>query len=246
MLIKANEHKQIIFENLFKKMSIRKKSIYQDLSSPISNHRASFLNLSPKRTDDFLFVPEDNDFSDITRKRAASIPKSRRVNLDDLSEEQLLDLAIETLQKAPEIRNTFDIKMLEKTTKNVDFFQNYDKETHEQICKYMTYLFCQKGGVLFHLGSIGNTFYIILKGSVEVWVNIPKIVEETKPDGTIETRTELVLSNVRVLQAGNSFGELSLMENKPRAATIICGENCHFGVLDKPSFDNILSNLRFE
>lgn len=51
----------------------------------------------------------------------------------------------------------------------------------------------------------------------------------------------MALTNVRVLQAGMSFGELALMEKKPRAATIICREKCYFGVLDKTSFDNILS-----
>ena len=50
-----------------------------------------------------------------------------------------------------------------------------------------------------------------------------------------------VLTEVRVLEIGNSFGELALMENKPRAATIKCKENCHFAVLDKQFFLHILS-----
>lgn len=44
---------------------------------------------------------------------------------------------------------------------------------------------------------------------------------------------------------GESFGELALLENKPRAATIICNDECHFAVLDKKPFDVILSYIKF-
>lgn len=45
---------------------------------------------------------------------------------------------------------------------------------------------------------------------------------------------------VKILKFGASFGELSLIENKPRAATVICKENCHFATLEKLYFDQIL------
>lgn len=54
---------------------------------------------------------------------------------------------------------------------------------------------------------------------------------------------EETLIEVKVLETGSSFGELALIENKPRAATIKCKENCHFAVLDKVYFTNILSKL---
>ena len=51
------------------------------------------------------------------------------------------------------------------------------------------------------------------------------------------------LVEVKVLESGASFGELALMggKNKQRAATIICKEECHFGVLDRDSFKKVLS-----
>ena len=48
---------------------------------------------------------------------------------------------------------------------------------------------------------------------------------------------------VKILPTGSAFGELALMERKPRAATIVCKENSHFAILDKIYFDNILSNI---
>jgi CRP-like cAMP-binding protein len=90
-------------------------------------------------------------------------------------------------------------------------------------------------------GSIGTTFYIILNGSVEIWVNIPKTVNEVLSDGKSVPKTEMVLTNVKVLTAGDSFGELALIDNRPRAATIKCRENCHLAILEKNHFNKILS-----
>lgn len=141
------------------------------------------------------------------------------------------------LQKSPELRTAVEINLLMRSCDNVQFFSKYDQETREQISKFMTYDHRKKGETLFELGSIGSTFYIILKGSVGVWVNIPKQIE----DDNREIITSFVRTEVKVLPTGASFGELALIEKKPRAATIICKEECHFGVLDKNAFERILS-----
>ena len=44
-----------------------------------------------------------------------------------------------------------------------------------------------------------------------------------------------------ILQNGDAFGELSLLENKPRAATIYCDSDSYFLVLDKVAFDRIIA-----
>jgi CRP-like cAMP-binding protein len=49
------------------------------------------------------------------------------------------------------------------------------------------------------------------------------------------------MTEVRVLPAGSGFGELALMNNKPRAATITCKDECEFAVLEKEPFNAILS-----
>lgn len=42
------------------------------------------------------------------------------------------------------------------------------------------------------------------------------------------------------MTAGESFGELALLENRPRAATILCKEDCDFAILEKEQFNEIL------
>jgi CRP-like cAMP-binding protein len=42
------------------------------------------------------------------------------------------------------------------------------------------------------------------------------------------------------IKSGKAFGELALIKNKPRAATIKCLEDCHFAVMQKIDFDKVL------
>ena len=57
----------------------------------------------------------------------------------------------------------------------------------------------------------------------------------------LQEKLDVKLKKVKVLGAGASFGELALMEKKPRAATIKCDTDCHFAVLEKDHFNDILS-----
>jgi CRP-like cAMP-binding protein len=46
----------------------------------------------------------------------------------------------------------------------------------------------------------------------------------------------------RVLKKGDSFGEVALGQHVLRTATIVCKEDCEFGVLRKSSFQRILKD----
>lgn len=67
-------------------------------------------------------------------------------------------------------------------------------------------------------------------------MTLQKIIE--KPDGTVEK--EFYLNEIAEKVTGESFGELALIEDKPRSATIICKEECHFAVLERDHYKEIL------
>ena len=47
------------------------------------------------------------------------------------------------------------------------------------------------------------------------------------------------------ISKGDIFGELALISNKKRAATITCYSDCHFAVLDRDSFQVIMNQHEF-
>ncbi len=128
---------------------------------------------------------------------------------------------------------------------SVDYFQQYDENTTQECLKKMSYVYHPKNSIVFEIGkwfnldspftikdSVGTNFWVILEGSVgvNVWTTF-------KNSAGYEDRR---LEEVRILSHGSSFGELALLENKPRAATIRCKEACYFAVLEKEEFQSIL------
>ncbi|XP_018105607.1 rap guanine nucleotide exchange factor 3 [Xenopus laevis] len=80
------------------------------------------------------------------------------------------------------------------------------------------------GAVLFNQGDKGTSWYIIWKGSVNVI---------THGKGLVAT-----------LHEGDDFGQLALVNDAPRAATIVLREdNCHFLRVDKHDFNRILRDV---
>lgn len=78
--------------------------------------------------------------------------------------------------------------------------------------------------VIFNQGDAGDSWYIILRGSVNV-VIVGKGV-------------------VCTLHEGDDFGKLALVNDAPRAATIVTNEpNCYFLRVDKHNFNTILRDV---
>lgn len=124
------------------------------------------------------------------------------------------------------------IKSLQTLTKTIPFFKqlinDYDEKAHIECCMSLKYQLIEKNSVIFHEGDEGDLFYIILKGSVKVLIG---------------EHSQKSLRESTVLTAGASFGELALIKNKPRSATIFTLEDTHFAVLSKKDFLRILGSF---
>jgi len=93
----------------------------------------------------------------------------------------------------------------------------------------LTYEFKQEGEFVFRHGERGTTFYVILDGLVGV--NVPIVVDEEETD---------LEKEVGQMFKGQSFGELALIYDQPRAASIQAKTDCHLAVLEKQSYAEIL------
>lgn len=75
---------------------------------------------------------------------------------------------------------------------------------------------------------------MILQGKAGVYIRLPKKAEELETEDSS-------LTCVKVLNAGEAFGELALLNNKPRLASIISHDSSTIlAVLNKKDFVEIL------
>lgn len=49
--------------------------------------------------------------------------------------------------------------------------------------------------------------------------------------------------DIKTMGEGEAFGELALVKNDPRAATIKCDSDCYFGVIHKQDYDRFLKRV---
>lgn len=87
-------------------------------------------------------------------------------------------------------------------------------------------------------GDVGDYFYVVERGRFDVYVN---------PAGTCQPGPDGMGKKVGTTEPGGSFGELALMYNAPRAATVISTEpgSCLWA-LDRVTFRRILMDSTFQ
>ena len=83
--------------------------------------------------------------------------------------------------------------------------------------------------MVFQQGDPGDLFYIILSGSCAV-------VSATKSSSQPQLLT--------VVRQGDNFGELALIANVPRAASVMCREECSFAVLAREDYQSVLASVQ--
>jgi CRP-like cAMP-binding protein len=137
------------------------------------------------------------------------------------------------LKLPPQSRSATDIQALLNFTADIKFFKQLNEENsseaHLKCCRFMHYEYAAADAMLFDFGNSGDKFYVILDGTVKV------LVPNTCVEGAFQ--------EVGGLGIGQSFGELALTKDMPRAARIVCAEACHFATLHKQDFKRILGRL---
>lgn len=190
---------------------------------------------SPKLKDSSMIFSFRRN-SILSTELSPTIPRQRKIGFIQsfFEEESSLDIVKRILMMPSQTRDEEDIKILVKILRTISFFETLGVQNEQNIiencCRYFNFEFCPKGNYVFHYGSQGSKFYIILSGTVGVLV--PKF-------GKVLTKKE-DLKEIRVLKSGEAFGELALISKKTRSASILAKEDCCFAVLDKKYFFEIL------
>jgi len=101
-------------------------------------------------------------------------------------------------------------------------FSSLESDTLNEIAERMDMEQHTAGQVVIRQGDQGDKFYLIREGSVDVFLD-----DEKEPSGK---------RFARAMTEGDYFGELALMKDQPRAATIIAKENLTLYTLNKSDF----------
>jgi CRP/FNR family cyclic AMP-dependent transcriptional regulator len=96
-----------------------------------------------------------------------------------------------------------------------------------------------EGEVIFEEGDIGRACFIIAEGRIEIYQNKPAAPSGGNGHGN---NNGGLRDKVAVLQPGDFFGEMVLLDELPRSATARCLEPTKLYILYKSQFDGLISD----
>ncbi|KAI1850632.1 hypothetical protein JX266_003914 [Neoarthrinium moseri] len=139
----------------------------------------------------------------------------------------------------PHIPKTPDqLARLKKSIEGNFLFSHLDDEQSSQILGALVEKSIPAKDIkVISQGDAGDYFYVVEKGTFNVYVNA---------GGAVQPGADGLGQHVGTINAGGSFGELALMYNAPRAATVVSAESgCTLWALDRVTFRRILMESTF-
>jgi anion transporter len=115
----------------------------------------------------------------------------------------------------------WDHREYARLLRKIELFGGLDRIVLAKLAAHLHPLAFPSSSIIFRQGDAGDAFYIVATGSVGVYVSDRSSGAETR---------------VRVLQAGEPFGEMALLSNIPRTASIKAETNCEVLRLERSSF----------
>ena len=155
----------------------------------------------------------------------------------------------EELKKIEKIKSLLEIppkKREDKTclelmnlTKDLKVFENIARSIeHQNICSSITLVTCKPNDIVIRQGDLGDCLYYILHGLVTIQLSI-------QIDTGIQDKNQIVIveKNIGELRDGEIFGELALLYNIPRTASVIALTDTSLIKIDKMPFTKYLKNV---
>lgn len=154
------------------------------------------------------------------RGRLGSGTRRGAISAEVYTDEEVANYVKIVIQKDGAIRNS-----LEKALENNVLLQSCDDEQRSAILDAMFECNYEAGEVVIHQGEMGDFFYVVDQGEVEVIKHGEHISE---------------------IGERGYFGELALIYGQPRAATVKAKTCCKLWAIDRASYRRILMNCHLK
>jgi anion transporter len=136
---------------------------------------------------------------------------------DKHSEREQGGAASEGARKAPQTDHLGYARLLGR----IDLFMGLERVTLAKLAAHIEPLFYPSHSIIFRQAEPADAFYLVASGSVGVYYTGPSHSADTP---------------VKILHAGEPFGEMALLTNSTRTATIKAETDCEVLRLDRSSF----------
>jgi Cyclic nucleotide-binding domain len=103
-------------------------------------------------------------------------------------------------------------------------FKDLEEDELQAVIRGLKLLTFEAGDIILHQGDDGGSLFLITTGRVKVFIK--------EPGG----RRHVL---VRTMAEGDFFGEVSLLKNEPRTATVIAAADCELLELDRPTLEEL-------
>ncbi|KAL4473217.1 hypothetical protein ABPG72_015598 [Tetrahymena utriculariae] len=153
-------------------------------------------------------------------------------NASEVDQADLKEVLFAILENYPEgQRNPKHLSLISQALLTIDFFKKLQDARGEDSIKLCAMLLKYEKhqsttDVIVH-GERGDKFYIILQGICEIYV----------------PNSQAQFVKVGELKAGQSFGELALINDSPRRATIKAQTDCNLAILSKKDYIKIIADM---
>ena len=120
-----------------------------------------------------------------------------------------------------------EYQSLARIARQLEFFRTFTgAQLNATLARIQLYGF-DSGDTIFKKGDPADAFFIIYEGGVRV---------------RLKNRFFGLIRSIRHLGAGEILGEMGLLENRPRSATVIAAKPTKMFVLLRAEFDALLAN----
>jgi signal transduction histidine kinase len=115
--------------------------------------------------------------------------------------------------------------VIERVLQQLPFLRPFSAEQVQELARRGRVVSVPAGHVVCHEGESSDSMYVLLSGEVSVYRhdNIGRRIA------------------IRQFRDGDHFGEVSLLDSKPRTATVVCVTDCDIFVLEQAAFREVLA-----